>query len=101
MDEEENDVEENERIAFANEMKKTLDRCIKNKFPISNAIMEVKSLKMTYNMEYSECVEAFYPVLFDNISNIEGVSDDATKRAKAIQSFLTEWKTFLKDFVRE
>ncbi len=25
--------------------------------------MEMKSLKMTYNMEHSDCVEAFFPVL--------------------------------------
>lgn len=44
--------EENDKLAFFNETKKTLERCYKNQFPISNAIMEMKSLKMTYNMEY-------------------------------------------------
>jgi hypothetical protein len=46
--------------------------------------MEMKSLKMTYNMGYSECVEAFYPVLFDHISKMEGSADDSAKRAKNI-----------------
>jgi translation initiation factor eIF-2B subunit epsilon len=68
IDEEEEDQDENERIAFENETRKTLERCVKNKFNVSNAIMEVKNLKMTYNMEYSECVEASFPVLMDIIS---------------------------------
>jgi hypothetical protein len=62
--------------------------------------MEVKNLKMTYNMEYSDCIESSFPVLLDIISQLEG-SDDAGKRAKNIQGFLTEWKGFFKDFVRE
>jgi hypothetical protein len=98
-DEDEND--ENEVIAFQKETTQTLERCIKNKFPISNAIMEMKSLKMTYNMGYSECVEAFFPVLLGNIGKMEGSADDTAKRAKNIQVFLTEWKNFIKDFVRE
>ena len=60
-------MEDNEKSAFINETKKTIDRCVKNKFPISNAIMEMKSLKMTYNMDYQDCVEAFIPVLLDLI----------------------------------
>lgn len=68
FDEDDEDIEENERIAFENETKKTLERCVKNKFAISNAIMEVKNLKMTYNMEYSDCVEASFPVLMDIVS---------------------------------
>lgn len=62
--------------------------------------MEVKNLKMTYNMEYSDCVEASFPVLMNIIATTEG-SDEASKRAKNIQTVLTEWKPFLKDFVRE
>lgn len=65
-DEEEDEV--NDMIAFEKETKQTLERCIKNKFPISNAIMEMKSLKMTYNMGYSECVEASFPILLGHIS---------------------------------
>lgn len=56
---------------------------------------------MTYNMEHAECVEAFFPVIMGIISQIEGSADDTAKRTKNIQTFLTSWKTFLKDFVRE
>jgi hypothetical protein len=71
---EEDDEEdgENERIAFEKETKQTLDRCVKNKFPISNAIMEMKSLKMTYNMEYADCVEASFPVILSQVAAMEG-----------------------------
>lgn len=101
FEEDEDEEEENERIAFDNETQKTLERCIKNRFPMSNAIMEMKSLKMTYNMEYSDCVEASFPVVLSQIAQMEGSSDDAGKRAKNIQTFLSEWKSFIKDFVRE
>lgn len=69
FDEDEDEVDDNERLAFDNEVAKTLDRCVKNKFNVSNAIMEVKNLKMTYNMEYSDCVESSFPVLMDIISS--------------------------------
>lgn len=75
-------------------------RCIKNKFSISNAVMEVKNLKMTYNMDYTDCVEASFPTLMDIIAQAEG-SDEGAKRAKNIQTILTEWRPFLKEFVRE
>jgi hypothetical protein len=101
FEDDEEDDGDNEVMAFEKETKQTLERCIKNKFPISNAIMEMKSLKMTYNMGYSECVEAFFPIIFGHISSLEGSADDTAKRAKNIQSFLTEWKAFIKDFVRE
>lgn len=57
--------EENDREEFRREVRHTLDRCVKNKFSIQNAIMEVKNLKMTYNMDYPDCIEASYPVLLD------------------------------------
>lgn len=101
FEEDDDEDEVNDMLAFEKETKQTLERCIKNKFPISNAVMEMKSLKMTYNMGYSECVEAFFPVLFGHISLMEGSAEDTNKRAKNIQSFVTEWKTFIKDFVRE
>lgn len=84
FEEDDEEDEENDMIAFEKETRQTLDRCIKNKFPISNAIMEMKSLKMTYNMGYSECVEAFFPVLFSHIANMDGSADDNAKRAKNI-----------------
>ena len=88
--EDEDDEEgENERNAFFNETKKTLERCYQNKFTISSAIMEMKSLKMTYNMEHAECVEAAFPVLLGIIASMEGSQDDAAKRAKNMQTFLT------------
>jgi hypothetical protein len=46
--------------------------------------MEMKSLKMTYNMEHAECVEAFFPVLLGIIASMEGSKDDGAKRAKNI-----------------
>ena len=101
LEDEDDEDDVNDMIAFEKETRQTLERCIKNKFPISNAIMEMKSLKMTYNMGYSECVEAFFPVLLGHISQMEGSTDDTAKRAKNIQTFLTEWKNFIKDFVRE
>lgn len=100
LDEDDDDEEDNDREMFEKETKDTLERCVKNKFSISNASMEVKNLKMTYNMEYSDCVEASFPVLMGIIAQSEG-SDEAAKRAKNIQTILTEWKPFLKDFVRE
>ena len=67
--EDDDDLEdENERNTFFNETKKTLERCHQNKFTISSAIMEMKSLKMTYNMEHADCVEAFFPVLLGIIA---------------------------------
>lgn len=60
-------IEENERQIFNSEVKHTIERCVSSKFPINNAIMEVKSLKMSYNMEYSDCIEAFISPLFDTI----------------------------------
>ena len=68
FEEDDDEDEVNDMLAFEKETKQTLERCIKNKFPISNAVMEMKSLKMTYNMGYSECVEAFFPVVFGHIS---------------------------------
>jgi hypothetical protein len=62
--------------------------------------MEVKNLKMTYNTEYSDCIEASFPVLMGIVATADG-SDDAAKRAKNIQTTFNEWKVFLKDFVRE
>lgn len=56
---------------------------MKNKFSIQNAVMEVKNLKMTYNMDYADCIEASYPVLLDLIGQMEGAEDNA-KRAKHI-----------------
>lgn len=63
--------------------------------------MEMKSLKMTYNMEHAECVEAFFPVLMGIVGLMDGSQDDPVKRAKNIQTFLSQWKVFIKDFVRE
>jgi translation initiation factor eIF-2B subunit epsilon len=100
FEEDEEGDEENDREEFLKEVKSTLERCVKNKFSIQNAVMEVKNLKMTYNMDYSDCIEASYPVLLDLIGLQEG-SDDNAKRAKNIQTTLTEWKPFFKDFVRE
>jgi hypothetical protein len=68
LEDEDDEDDVNDMIAFEKETRQTLERCIKNKFPISNATMEMKSLKMTYNMGYSECVEAFFPVLLGHIS---------------------------------
>jgi hypothetical protein len=74
LDEEDDDMmEENERQAFNNEVRQTIDRCVTSHFPISNAIMEVKSLKMTYNMDHSDCLEAFIPPLFDTIKEENAV----------------------------
>lgn len=92
--------EENDREEFRREVRHTLDRCVKNKFSIQNAIMEVKNLKMTYNMDYPDCIEASYPVLLDLVGQMEGAEENA-KRAKHIQTTFTEWKPFFKDFVRE
>lgn len=49
--------------------------------------MEVKSLKMSYNMDYSDCLEAFIPPLFDTIKE-----ENRAERAKLIQKTLTDWK---------
>ena len=84
FEEDDDHEEENERIAFLNETKKTLERCHQNKFTIASAIMEMKSLKMTYNMEHAECVEAFFPVLMGIIAQMEGSPDDTAKRTKNI-----------------
>jgi len=46
--------------------------------------MEMKSLKMTYNMEHAECVEAFFPVLMGIVGQMDGSQDDPVKRAKNI-----------------
>lgn len=83
FEEDEEEDEESDRLAFENETKMTLERCVKNKFSISNAIMEIKNLKMTYNMDYSDCVEASFPVLLGIVSNMEG-SEEPGKRAKNI-----------------
>lgn len=71
LDEEEEN-EDNENTAFFDETKKTIERCVKNKFPISSAIMEFKSLKSAYNMDYSECIEGSFPHLLDTILEMEG-----------------------------
>jgi hypothetical protein len=84
FEDEDDQEEENERIAFLNETKKTLERCHQNKFTVASAIMEMKSLKMTYNMEHAECVEAFFPVLMGIVAQIEGSPDDTAKRTKNI-----------------
>ena len=84
FEDEDDHEEENERIAFLNETKKTLERCHQNKFTVASAIMEMKSLKMTYNMEHAECVEAFFPVLMGIVAQIEGSPDDTAKRTKNI-----------------
>lgn len=72
FEEDDEDYDDNDRIEFEKEAKRTLERCIKNKFSIANAIMEVKNLKMTYNMDYSDCIEASYPVLLNTINEMEG-----------------------------
>ena len=40
---------------------------MKNKFPLTNLLMEIKSLKMSENMTYSDCVEAILPPVFEMI----------------------------------
>lgn len=62
--------------------------------------MEIKNLKMTYNMEYSDCVEASFPIIMNIIAQKEGI-DEQGKLAKNIQTVLTEWKSFFLDMVRE
>jgi hypothetical protein len=46
--------------------------------------MEMKSLKMTYNMEHAECVEAFFPILMGIVAQMEGSAEDTAKRTKNI-----------------
>jgi hypothetical protein len=46
--------------------------------------MEMKSLKMTYNMEHAECVEASFPVLMGIVAQMEGSAEDTAKRTKNI-----------------
>lgn len=88
-------MDENDRQIFFTEVRHTIERCLHNQFPITNAIMEVKSLKMSYNMDYSDCLEAFIPPLFDTIKE-----ENRGERAKLIQKTLTEWKQFLTEFVK-
>lgn len=62
--------------------------------------MEVKNLKMTYNMEYADCIEASFPVFMDIVAQQEG-SQDVVKRTNNVNAFLSQWKPFFKEFVRE
>ncbi len=82
-------IEENEKNIFNQEVRHTIERCVSSKFPITNAIMEVKSLKMTYNMDNSQCLEAFLAPLFDTIQE-----ETPAQRAKMIQKSLTDWKAY-------
>lgn len=100
FEDDEEDYDDNDKMEFEKEAKRTLERCIKNKFSIANAVMEIKNLKMTFNMDYSDCIEASYPVLLGTINEMEG-SDTLPARVKNLQGLLTEWKLFLKDLVRE
>ena len=76
-EEEESDLEEDQdesdddgiKEKFNKEVKETIDRCIKDKFPISNVLMEIRSLKLSDNMSYSDCVEAIIPALLEFINS--------------------------------
>lgn len=54
---------------------------------------------MSDNMSYSDCVEAIIPPILEICSQTD--SDGAAKIANMIKETLTEWKGFLKEFVKE
>ena len=91
--------QENERNAFNQEVRQTIERCIKNSFSINNASMEVKSLKMSYNMEYSDCIEGFIPPIFNLIDQSEDSNDKRARQMRIVKT-LTDWKDLINDFVR-
>ena len=91
--------QENERNAFNLEVRQTIERCIKNSFSITNASMEVKSLKMSYNMEYSDCIEGFIPPIFNLIDQSEDSNDKRARQMRIVKT-LTDWKELINDFVR-
>lgn len=90
------DDEDTQKEAFNNEIRKAIVRCASQNFPINNLVMEIKSLKMSDNMKYSDCVEAVIPPLLDltNQDSVEG-----TQLVALLQSTLNKWKSIIKDFV--
>ena len=94
-DNDEDEIEESERQQFLVEVGHTIERCLTNKFPVSNAIMEMKSLKMSFNMNNAECIEAVLSPLLDTVRE-----ENAVQRAKVVQKLMTEWKVLLNEFVK-
>lgn len=70
LDESDEDEDNNaDKQIFMKETRETMEKIIKNNFPKENALMEVKSLKMSYNMSYADCVEAVVGPILDIIKN--------------------------------
>lgn len=69
LNEVESDLEEDEDLEgstggkeeFLREVARTIKRCITHKFPLDNAALEIKSLKMSENLTYSDCVDGIAP----------------------------------------
>lgn len=63
--------------AFVNEVKKTIERTSKDH--IINAITEVKSLRMSYNKDHSDCIDCMIPPLLDKVTE-----ENLQKRSKQL-----------------
>eukprot|EP00347_Sterkiella_histriomuscorum_P009530 403340855 len=93
FEDEEDHEEQKSNEAFLNEVKKTIERTTDDQ--ISNAVTEVKSLRMSYNKDQSDCIEAFIPPLLDKITE-----ENLQKRSKQLQDLFTNWKDLLVEFMR-
>lgn len=69
LEDHEDDVNsDTEKQIFNREVQETMESCIKTKVSHSNMMTEVKNLKMTENMSYSDCIEAIIPVILDLVN---------------------------------
>ena len=63
--------------------------------------MEIKSLKMSYNVTYSDCVDGIIPPILEQCMMRHTEQMNPNEFVKIIQHTLSEWKEFIREFVFE